>query len=82
MPEQFENSANLTVNNSLQDYDAKEVYLHPKSRWVLFKKRRRMFCFHHFKSVHAMPLPNVPVRGPFSNSTVFEICRQKYAVFV
>ena len=57
MPEQFENGTHLTVNNSLQDYDAKEMYLHPKSRRVLFQKRRNMFCFNHFESVHKMSFP-------------------------
>ena len=39
MQEQFENSRDLTVKNSLQDVDAKEMYLHPKNRPVSFQKR-------------------------------------------
>ena len=48
VPEQFENGRKLDGKNSLQDIDAKEVYLHPKSRLVSFQKRLKMFCFHHF----------------------------------
>ena len=36
---------NLTVKNSLQDFDAKEMYLHSKNRSVAFQKHRKMFCF-------------------------------------
>ena len=32
MPEQFENGRKLDGNNSLQDFDAKEVSLYPKNR--------------------------------------------------
>ena len=49
MPEQFENDRKLDGKNSLQDFDAKEVYLHPKNRSVSFHKRLKMFCFHHFR---------------------------------
>ena len=38
----------LTVENSLQAFDGKETFLHPKHRSVSFQKRREMFCFHHF----------------------------------
>ena len=34
MPEQFENGTNLTVKSSLQDFDAKEVYVHPKTAFT------------------------------------------------
>ena len=30
---------NLTVRNPLEDFDAKEMYLHPKNRSILFQKR-------------------------------------------
>ena len=40
---------NLTVKNSLQDFDAKEMYLHTKNRSVTFQKSRKMFCFYHFR---------------------------------
>ena len=39
---------NLPVKSSLQDFDAKEVYLNPKNRSVSFQKRLKMFYFHHF----------------------------------
>ena len=64
-----------TVKNSLQDFDVKEMYLNPKNPSVSFKKRLKMFCF--------IPccVQNVPVRVPFSKSTVFKICRQKKCRF-
>ena len=37
-PEQFENGRNFDGKNSLQHFDAKEAYLHPKSRSVSFQK--------------------------------------------
>ena len=43
-------AGNLTVGNSVQSFNAREIYLHPpKNRSVLFQKRRRMFCSHHFR---------------------------------
>ena len=39
---------NLPVKSSLQDFDAKEMCLNPKIRSVSFKKRLKMFYFHHF----------------------------------
>ena len=76
MPEQFENGGNLTVKNSLQDFDGREIYLHPKNRSVSFQERRRMFCFHHFQVFTECRFQNEPVRVLFSKSTVFEIFRQ------
>ena len=55
MPEQFENGKNLDGKNSLQDFDAKEVYLHPKNRRVSFQKHRKMFYFSSFSGVYKMP---------------------------
>ena len=49
MPEQFENDRKLDGKNSLQDFDATEVYVHPKNRSVSFQKRLKMFCFHNFQ---------------------------------
>ena len=81
MPEQFENGGNLTVRNSLQDFDAKRMYLHPKNQSGSFHQLQKMFCFHHFQVFTECRLQNVPVRAPFSKSTVFEICRQKMCRF-
>ena len=47
MPAHFENSGILTVKKSLQEFDAKKMYLHPKNRPVSFHKRQKMLCFHH-----------------------------------
>ena len=41
MPEQFETVGNLTVKSSLQDFDAREMYLRPKDRSVSFQQRRK-----------------------------------------
>ena len=68
---------NLTVRNSLQDSDNIERYLHPKYRSVLFQNRRKMFYFHHLQMFTRCRFHNVPVRLPFSKSTVFKMCRQK-----
>ena len=70
-----------TVKNSLQDFDVKEMYLHPKNRSVSFQKRLKMFCFHHFQVFTRRRFQNVPVRVLFSKSTVFKICRQKMCGF-
>ena len=72
---------NSTVKNSLQDFDVKEIYLYPKNRSVSFQKRLKMFCFHNFKVFTRCRFQNVPVRVPFSKSTVFKICRQKMCRF-
>ena len=52
MPEQFENGRKLDGKNSLQDFDAKEVYLHPKNRSVSFQKRLKCSAFVIFKCLH------------------------------
>ena len=72
---------NLPVKSSLQDFDAKEVCLNPKSRSVSFKKRLKMFYFHHFKVFTRCRFQNVPIRVPFSKPTVLKICRQKMCRF-
>ena len=38
IPEQFENGRKSDGKNSLQDFDAKEMYLHSKNRSVSFQK--------------------------------------------
>ena len=55
--------------------------LHPKNRSVSFQKRLKMFCFRHFQVFTRCSFQNVPVRVPFSKSTVFKICRQKMCRF-
>ena len=77
MPEQFENGRKLDGKDSLQGFDAKEVCLHPKNLSLSFQKWLKMFCFRHFQVFTRCSFPNVPIRLPFSKSTVFKICRQK-----
>ena len=72
---------NLTVRNSFRDFDAIERYLHLKCQSVLFKKRRKMFFFRHFQVFTRCRFQNVPIRAPFSKSTVFKLCRQKMCRF-
>ena len=72
---------NLMVKNLLQDFDAKEVYLHPKNRSASFQKLLEMFCFHHFQLFTKCHFQNVPVRVPSSKSSVYKICRQKMCRF-
>ena len=55
--------------------------LHPKNRPVSIQKRRKMFCFHHCRVFTRCCFKFMPVRAPFSKSTVFEICRQKMCRF-
>ena len=55
------------------------MYLHPKNRLVL--KALKKFCFHHFRVFSRCRFQNVPVRAPFSKSTVFKIWRQKICRF-
>ena len=57
MPQQFENGRKLDGKNSLQDFDAKEVYLHHKNRSVSFQKRVKNVLFSSFSSVYTMPFP-------------------------
>ena len=82
IPAQFENGTRFDSKNSLQDFDAKDKYLHPKNRPVSIQKRRKMFRLHHCRVLTRCCFKFRPARVPFSKSTVFEICRQKCAVFV
>ena len=45
------------------------------------KRPRKMFCFHHFRVSTRCCFQNVPVRVPFSRSTVFKIGMQKVCRF-
>ena len=81
MPAKFENGRKFDSKNSLQDFDAKEKYLHPKNRPVSIQKCRKMCCLHHCPVFTRCCFKFIPVRVPFSKSTVFEICRQKMCRF-
>ena len=45
MPAQFENGRKFDSKNSLQDFDAKEKYLHPKNRPVSIQKRWKLSVY-------------------------------------
>ena len=47
MPSHLENGRKLDGKKSLQDFDAKEKYLHAKNPPVSIQKRRKMFRLHH-----------------------------------
>ena len=76
MPAQFENGRKIDSKDSLQDFDAKEKYLHPKNRPVSIQKRRKMICLRCcFKFI--------PVRVPFFQNLPFsKSAGKKCAVFV
>ena len=40
-----------------------------------------MFCLHYFRVFTRCRFQNVPIRFPFSKSTIFKICRQKMCLF-
>ena len=80
MPEQFENGRKLDGENSLQDFDAKEMYLHPKNRSVSFQKCLKMFCF--YQSVYTMPFPKCAGEFSFQNLPFSKCAGKKCAVFV
>ena len=65
MPEQYKDDRKLDGKNSLQDFDAKEVFLHPKISIV--REAAKMFCFRHFQVFTPCRFQNVPARVPFSN---------------
>ena len=65
MPEQFENGTKFDGKNSLQDFDANEMYLHPKNRSTSFQKHRKIFSFYRFQVLTRCRFQNVPVRVPF-----------------
>ena len=68
---------NLMVKSSLQDFDAKEMYERPNNRSFSLQKRRKMFCFHHFRVFTRCRFQNISKRIPFSKSA-----REECAVFL
>ena len=73
---------NLMVKNFLQDFDAKEMYLHSKNRSAAFQKYRKIFYFHHFRVSKPRCFQNVLVVVPFSKSTASKSAGKKCAVFM
>ena len=56
VPEQFENGRNLEGKNLVQHFDAKDAYLHSKSRSVSFQVSKNVL-FSSFTGVYTMPFP-------------------------
>ena len=56
------------------------MYIDPKNQSLVAKTSKNI-RFHHFRVVAQFRFQNVPVRVPFSNLTVSEICRQKVCHF-
>ena len=65
IPAQFENGREFDGKKSLQDFDAKEKYLHPNNQSVSIKKCRKMFCFHHLRVFTRCLFQNVSVGVEF-----------------
>ena len=64
MPEKSENSKKFDGKNSLQNFDAKEIFLHLKNRSVPFPKLREMFCSKDFWMFTRYRFQNVSVSIP------------------
>ena len=73
---------NLDGKNSLQDFDAKEMYLHRKNRSVSLQKRLKMFFFHHFQMFIRWCFQNLPIEFLFQNLPFSKSAGKNYAVFV
>ena len=82
MPEQFEKGRKLDGKNSLQDFDAKEVCLHPKNRSVSFQKRLKCSVFVIFKCLHDAVSKMCRLEFRFQNLPFSKSAGKKNAVFV
>ena len=71
-----------TVINSLQGFDAKEMYLHSKNQSVLFQKRWKMFCFHHVECSHNAVAKMCRLEFRFQNLPFLKSTGKKCAIFV
>lgn len=81
IPAEFENGTKFGGRNSLQspqECTVKQIHLHIKNRSDLFWKRRRMFHVHHCQMLTQCRFQNVPVRIPFSKSTILKICMCRF----
>ena len=81
MPEKSENGGYLTIKNSLQNFDAKDMYLHHKKSVSLVPEALKNVPFSRLSGARTMPFQNVSVTISHSKSTVFKICRQKMCRF-
>ena len=82
MPEQFENGGKLDGKNSLQDFDAKEVCLHPKNRSVSFQRRLKCSVFVIFKCSHGAVSKMCRLEFRFQNLPFSKSAGKTCAVFV
>ena len=73
---------NLTVKNSLQDFDAKEMYLHSKNRSVSFLKHWKMFYLIILQCSHDAVSKMCQLEFRFQNLPVSKSTSKKCAVFV
>ena len=81
MPARFENGRKFDGNKLVAISPriwCQKIYIHLKNRSASFWKRWKMF---RFRVLTRCRFQNVPVRVPFSKSTVFKICRQKMCRF-
>ena len=81
MPEKIENGRKYDGKKSLQDFDAKEMYLHHKNRPALFvpKALKNVFFIILKCAHHPFHFQNVPVK---SSVILFLKSDGKIAIFV
>ena len=82
MSEQFEKVGNLMVKNSLQGFDAEEIYIHPRNRSVSFQKRCKCFVFIIFEYSHDAVSKMWWLEFHFQNLPFLKSTRKECAVFV
>ena len=82
IPEQFENGRNLDGKTSLQDFDAKEVYIHPKNRSVSFQDPPKCSVFTIFKRLHDAVSKTCRLECRFQNPPFSKSAGKKCAIFV
>ena len=80
MPAQIENGRKFDgIELAAIFFRGKEMYLHLIDQSLFESVKKVLFSLH--LSVHTKSLSNVPVRAPFSKSTVSKIYRQKMCRF-
>ena len=82
IPEQFENGRKLDDKNSLQGFDAKEVYRHPNNRSVSFKKLLKCSSLVIFKCLQDAVSKMCQLEFLFQNQPFSISAGKKCAVFV
>ena len=82
MLEQFENGRKFDGKNSLQDFDAKEMYLQPRNRSVAFQKHGQKVCFYFFEHSHNAVSKMCRLECRFQNLPFSKASGKQCAAFV